>query len=149
MDSLILNPRYRSIWAAACYGITGGGLVVDPILRQYIAWSPLAHSFSKLLMLTSIGLGIGILGLIWERFLLTCKRSWMQTFYSTSYKERIRGQLLRQNLIFNGWFGAMVIGLIVWCAVAEVFMIVPCCAASAVVCSGNLKLFGELKSELP
>lgn len=146
--SFLYNPRWRLTWSVAMAGATGLLIGIDGFLRYTAGQSFLAARAADLWLSVAVGLALGAVALLWDRYRLRHQRHRLLAIHQTPLNQRLTWRFQRSNLLQNGWLVLALLALVAWCYFSGVFVLPALFAVNAVEFAGNRKLAAELDEEL-
>jgi hypothetical protein len=146
--SVLYNPRWRLTWSAVMAVATALLVGLDWALRSTAGQNFMAARASDLWLSVALGVVLGAVALLWDRYQLRKRRDHLLAVRQTPLKDRLAWRFQRTNLLYNGWLFLAMVALVVWCYVSGVFVLPAVFAMNAVQFAGNRRLAGEFNEEL-
>jgi len=145
--NLLYNPGWRIAWSVGSAVVLVSFVAADWVWRSG-SQSFLAPSAAALWLSVALGLALGGMTALWERYLFLNQRDYLLAFLRASLWERLSWHHLKSNLLLNGWLILSLLALLGGCFVSGVFVLPPLLAVNAVTYAFNGRLAGQFNEEL-
>jgi hypothetical protein len=116
---------------------------LDWLLGDRTGRSLLAPRAADLWLSVALGMALGAVSMLWERYQLRSQRGRLLAFHQAPLRDRLGWRFQRTNLLQGGWIVLALIALIGWCFFSGVFVLPALFAMNAVQFAGNRRLAGE------
>jgi hypothetical protein len=143
----LYNPWYRFALAVMGMAIVAVFVVGHYWARAIDRTSAIAKSTDDLILAIGLGMSIGVLGTMHERFQLMCRRQELRSINLAPWRERRRWKYLRRNLFLVGPHLLAMYVLMGWCIWSEVFVL-PAIAAVLIPNLINAHIAARIRDDL-